>query len=189
MPLVNPISLIPPQYKILAYALIVAAIFGSGYWTGYKITANHYEAIIATMKLEAEQLKTKQAQLQAALEKEIANVKEKIVTVYVDKIKVVKEKEYVYRDQATNVVPSQYELSNGWVSLHDSSARGVDADPAASADGTPSGVKDNQALAVIVENYAACQANAEQLSALQQYVREAQKIVEQANEQIKKGNR
>jgi len=189
MPLVNPMTLIPPQYKLLAYLLIVVAIFGAGSWTGYKVTANHYTAVIATMKLEAEQLKTKQAELQAALATEIANVKERIVTVYVDKIKIVKEKEYVYRDQATNVVPSQYELSNGWVSLHDSSARGVDADATSSADGTPSGVKDNQALATVVENYGSCQANAEQLTSLQQYVREAKKAVDAANEAIRNINK
>lgn len=188
MSIVNPISLIPPQFKILAYILIVAAIFGSGYFVGHKFAKNHYTAVIATMKLEAEQLKTKQAELQTALTAEIAKVKERIVTQYVDRIKVVKEKEYVYRDQATNVVPDRTELSNGWVYLHDSSARGTDADPTRSADATSSGVEANQALATVVENYGTCQANAEQLTSLQNYVRDAKKAVDAANETIKKIN-
>jgi len=187
MPFVNPMSLIPPQYKLLAYLVIAALIFGAGSWTGYKLTKNHYTAIVATMKLEAEELKRKQAELQSALTAEIANVKEVIVTKYVDRVKIVKEKEYVYRDQATHNVPAQYELSNGWVSLHDNAARGTDADATGSSDATSSGVKDNQALAVVVENYAACNANAEQLTSLQEFVREAQKAVERANAIIKNG--
>jgi len=194
MAFVNPMTLIPPQYKLLAYIIIAALIFGAGSWTGYKVTANHYTAIIATMKLEAAELKTKQAELQSALAKEIMNVKERIVTKYVDRVKIVKEKEYVYRDQATNVVPDRAELSNGWVYLHDSSARGVDADSTRSADDTGSGIKANQALATVVENYGACQANAEQLTSLQEYVVEAKKAVDAANEAIrnineKKGNK
>jgi hypothetical protein len=186
MALVNPIGLIPPQYKILAYVLIVAAIFGAGSYTGYKFTANHYEAVISKMKEEAATLRAEKAELQTKLTAEIANVKEVIVTKYVDRIKIVKEKEYVYRDQAINNVPDRTVLSNGWVYLHDASATGdTDADPTRSADATPSGVEANQALATVAENYGACNANSEQLKSLQDFVREAQKAVEKANEIIK----
>jgi hypothetical protein len=188
MSIVNPSNLIPPQFRILAYVLIIAAIFGGGYWVGHTFAKNHYTAIIATMKLESEELKRKQAELQTALTVEIANIKERIVTQYIDRIKVVKEKEYVYRDQATNVVPDRTELSNGWVYLHDSSARGIDADPTRSADATGSGVEANQALATVVENYGTCQANAEQIASLQNYAREAKKAVDVANEKIRKIN-
>ena len=188
MSIVNPINLVPPQFRILAYVLIVAAIFGGGYWVGHTFAKNHYTAIIATMKLESEELKLKQAELQTKLTAEIAKVKERIVTQYIDRIKVVKEKEYVYRDQAINVVPDHTELSNGWVYLHDFSARGFDADPARSADATGSGVEANQALATVVENYGTCQANAEQLTSLQAYAREAKKAVDAANEEIRKIN-
>lgn len=188
MALLNPINLIPPQYKIFAYIFVVVAIFGAGLYSGYKLTSNHYETVIAKMEKEAADLRAAKIEVDAKLSAALANIKEVVVTKYVDGIKVVKEKEYVYREQATNVVPSQYELSNGWVSLHDSSARGVDADPTTSADGTPSGVKDNQALATVVENYSACQANAEQLTSLQEYVREAKKAVDNTNETIRNLN-
>jgi len=186
MNFINPITLIPPQYKIVFYALLVAAVFGAGFYTGHKFAANHYEAVISKMKEEEATLRAEKAELQTKLTAEIANVKEVIVTKYVDRIKIVKEKEYVYRDQAINNVPDHNILSDGWVYLHDTSAAGnTDADPARSSDATPSGVEANQALAVVTENYGACNANAEQLKSLQDFVREAQKAVETANEIIK----
>jgi hypothetical protein len=193
MSLVNPISLIPPQYKILVIgiliALVVAFLFGGGYYTGHTFAKNHYEAIISKMNEEAANLRAANAELQTKLTAEISNVKERIITKYVDRVRVIKQKEYVYREQATNNVPDRAELSNGWVYLHDTAAAGGDADSTRSADATGSGVEANQALAVVAENYAACNANAEQLTALQEYVREAQKAVAQANELISNKNK
>lgn len=190
----NPINLVPPQYRLAAYivaaVLLVGVLFGGGYKTGHTFATNHYTAIIAEMEKEAAQLEADKAKLQVDLANEIANVKERIVTKYVDRIKVIKEKEYVYRDKATNVVPDRVELSNGWVSLHDSATKGdTDANDSRYSDGTSSGVKANQALAVVTDNYSACRANAEQLTALQEYVREVQKVVEKANETIREYNK
>ena len=193
MGLLNPMNLIPPQYKMLAYgiiaAVIVGVLFGGGYCTGYHIAENKYVAIIKTMEAEAATLRAEKAELQVKLTAEIANVKEKIITKYVDRVRVIKEKEYVYREQATNNVPDRVELSNGWVYLHDTAAAGTDVpDSTRSADETGSGVKANQALATVTDNYAACHANSEQLTALQEYVKQVQTIVAQANEVIRKNN-
>jgi hypothetical protein len=185
----NPISLIPPQYKLAAYivaaVVIVGTLFGGGYKTGHTFASNHYTAIIAKMEVDAAKLEVEKAELQTKLTAEIANVKERIVTKYVDRVKVITRKEYIYREQATNNVPDRTELSNGWVSLHNDAATGRDADSARSSDATGSGIAANQALATITDNYAICHANAEQLTSLQQYVREVQQIVAEANELLK----
>lgn len=190
MKLFNPISLIPPQYKLVAYivaaVLVVGILFGGGYKTGHTFATNHYTAIIAQMEADAATLRAEKAELQVKLTAEIANVKERVVTKYVDRVKTIVKKEYIYREQANNNVPDRTELSNGWVYLHDSAARNSDADSTRSSDGTGSGVKANQALAVITDNYAICHANAEQLTALQEYVREVEKIVAHANEILNK---
>jgi len=189
MKFANPISLIPPQWKITAYIVIflvvVGGLFGGGFTTGHKFATNHYTTIIAQMEADAATLRAEKAELQTKLTAEIANVKERIVTKYVDRVKVITKKEYVYREQANNNVPDRTELSNGWVSLHDSAARNADADSTRSSDATGSGIAANQALAVVTENYAACHANAEQLTSLQEYVREVQRVVAEANELIK----
>ena len=186
MKIINPISLVPPQYRLAAYivaaVLIVGGLFGGGYKTGHTFASNHYTAIIAKMEADAAKLETEKAELQTKLVAEIANVKERIVTKYVDRVKVITKKEYIYREQATNNVPDRTELSNGWVSLHDDAATGRDADSTRSSDATGSGIAANQALARVTENYAACHANAEQLTSLQEYVREVQRVVAEANE-------
>lgn len=193
MNFINPVNLIPPQYKLLAYVVIavvlVGLLFGGGYKTGHTFATNHYTAIIAKMEKDAETLRADKAELQTKLTAEIANVKEKIVTKYIDRVKVITKKEYIYREQATNNVPDRTELSNGWVSLHDDAATGRDADSTRSSDATGSGVAANQALAVVTENYAACHANAEQLTSLQEYVREVQRVVAEANELIRNNNK
>jgi NAD(P)-dependent dehydrogenase (short-subunit alcohol dehydrogenase family) len=190
MALINPISLVPPQYKMLAYIVIIVVVLGAAAGLGAKVahtfTKNHYVTVIAKMNEEAATMRAEKAELERKLAAEIANIKERVITKYVDRVKVVKEKEYVYRDQAITVVPDRGELSSGWVYLHDAAAAGSDAESARSADDTPSGVKANQALAVVAENYAICHANAEQLTALQEYVREVEKIVADANEVLNK---
>ena len=146
--------LIPLQFKLIALAMIVSATFAYGYKKG----TDKGEAEIQRVANEAQSL-------QLALEQEQHNIKEKIVTEYVDKVKTVKEKEYVYVEQAKNAVPAQYNLSNGWVYIHNHST-GAEAgvsDPTRAADGSSSGIKDNEALLTIISNYSACLQNAQQI--------------------------
>lgn len=112
------------------------------------------------------------AQKEAELAKRAGEVSVKVVTEYKDKIQVVKEKEFVYVEKATNDVPTQYELSVGWVQLHDAAARGDDAKTSSYSDGTPSGIADSIALATVVSNYAICHSYRQQLISLQDWVRE-----------------
>ena len=107
-------------------------------------------------------------------------VTEKIVIEYVDRV------EEIVKWRTKNVeiiklVPSVCELPNGWVHVHDRSAQGRDAEPARAIDDTPSGIEDVEALGTIVENYASCHENREQLLALQTWIREQQQLVESIN--------
>jgi len=165
--------LIPLPYKILAIVFVVGGAFGYGFKKGNEraeVEINKFANETETLKIE--------------LEKEQNNIKEKVVTEYVDKVKVVKEKEYVLQQAATNNVPSQYNLSNGWVYIHDhatGSESGI-PDPTAAADATPSDVKDNQALLTVLTNYSVCLQNAQQLIGLQNWVIETDKSVTKQNE-------
>ena len=107
-------------------------------------------------------------------------VTEKIVIEYVDRV------EEIVKWRTKNVeiiklVPSVCELPNGWVHVHDRSAQGGNAEPARAIDDTPSGIEDVEALGTIVENYASCHENREQLLALQAWIREQQQLVESIN--------
>jgi len=168
---------IPLPYKLLALAFMLIGAFGYGYVKG----SARAEAEIARFANEAKDLEIK-------LKNEENNIKEKIVTEYVDKIQTVKEKQYVYVKQAQEVVPAQFNMSNGWVYFHDyvASSQGGNADPTRLADATSSDVKDNQALATVVDNYGTCKQNSEQLIALQDYIKKVKDSVDRANASAKK---
>lgn len=172
------LSVIPLPYRILGISLILVALVAGSVAYGYNKAENKYIAKIAKMEADSDVIKAK---LDAAL----ADVKTVVVTEYVDKIKVIKEKEYVYRDKIVTV-PSKCELSSGWVYLHDSVATGSDADTTRTTDDTSSGIKDTEALGVITENYGICKQNAEQLNSLQKWIRDSQAAVEKSNEEARK---
>jgi hypothetical protein len=162
------LSMIPFPYKLLAGLALIAGVFFYGYMKG----SAHAEAELARFSAKAN------AKI-AALEKKNAEISNNVVTEYIDRVEVIREKEYVYRDLGKNNVPGQYNLSNGWVYTHDVSASASDADPARASDATSSGIKDNTALLTIISNYANCQANAEQLRQLQQWIIDNKAAIEE----------
>jgi hypothetical protein len=167
-------GIIPTPYKILAGVLAVILLLGGTYIKG---------SMDGSFKTKAKY------ELQAAIDQGKINVlntklavnNDKIVTEYVDKWNTIKEKEYVYVDTAKNGVPGQFDVSNGWVHLHDAAAKADNADPTLASDANSSGIKDNQALAVVVSNYAQCTQYINQLSSLQNWISTQQKEVEAAN--------
>jgi hypothetical protein len=162
------LSMIPFPYKLLAGLALIAGVFFYGYMKG----SAHAEAELARFSAKAN------AKI-AALEKKNAEISNNVVTEYIDRVEVIREKEYVYRDLGKNNVPGQYNLSNGWVYTHDVSASASDADPARASDATSSGIKDNTALLTIISNYANCQANAEQLRQLQPWIIDNKAAIEE----------
>ena len=163
---------IPLPYKILIMMFLVGGAFGYGFRKGNEraeVEINKYANQVEQLKLD--------------LEKEQNNIKEKVVTQFVDKVQIVKEKEYVLQQQATEAVPAQHDLSNGWVYIHNHST-GAEAgvsDPTRAADGSSSGIKDNEALLTIISNYSTCLQNAQQLIGLQNWVSQTKKSVEESN--------
>lgn len=162
------LSMIPFPYKLLAGLALIAGVFFYGYMKG----SAYAEAELARFSAKAN------AKI-ADLEKKNAEISNNVVTEYIDRVNVIREKEYVYRDLGKNNVPGQYNLSNGWVYTHDASASASDADPARASDATSSGIKDNTALLTIISNYANCQANAEQLRQLQQWIIDNKAAIEE----------
>jgi hypothetical protein len=151
--------MIPLPYKLLAGAAIVAAVFVFGYMKGSAYAETKIAEFSATANKKI-----------ADLEKKNTELTNKVIIKYVDRVHTIKEKEIVYRDIATKSVPSQHNMSNGWVYAHDISAISGDADPARASDASPSGIKDNEALITIFSNYSRCEQNAEQLIALQKWI-------------------
>lgn len=123
-------------------------------------------------------LATAQAKGFAALfEASAARLDVKVVTQYVDRVRVIHDTtQTLQREIPSYVTPATdraFLLPVGFVRLHDAAASGVPALPAAGpADATASDVAASTAASVITDNYGTCHENAAQLSALQDWIRE-----------------
>ena len=169
------LGMIPLPYKLLAGAAMLAGVFFYGYMKG----SAYAEAELARFSAE------KSAQI-VELEKKNTEISNNVVTEYVDRTNTIREKEYVYLDTAKNSVPSQHDMSNGWVYTHDLSATSGDADSTRASDASPSGITDTTALLTIISNYANCQTNAEQLRQLQQWIIQNKEAVDAMAKEKKK---
>ena len=169
------LGMIPLPYKLLAGAAMLAGVFFYGYMKG----SAYAEAELARFSAE------KSAQI-VELEKKNTEISNNVVTEYVDRTNTIREKEYVYLDTAKNSVPSQHDMSNGWVYTHDLSATSGDADATRASDASPSGITDTTALLTIISNYANCQTNAEQLRQLQQWIIQNKEAVDAMAKEKKK---
>lgn len=167
-------GLIPLPVKIFGLIFIILGAAGWGYMKGSA------QAEIAL------------AEYQASAEKQISDLKtqnakisDNVTTQFVDRTNTIREKEIIYRDVSNNL-GSQYNLSNGWIHLHDAAAKLANPNMTLASDKSPSGIMDNTALTVVMNNYAICKQNSEQLEALQKWIRDNQAAVNAANGQKEK---
>ena len=167
--------MIPLPYKLLAIGGALVGVFFFGYMKG----SAYAEAELARFSAQ------KSAQV-AELEKKNSEISTRVVTEYVDRVNTIREKEYVYRDVVKDSVPTQHDMSNGWVYTHDLSATSGDADATRSSDASPSGIADTTALVGIITNYSRCQQNAEQLRQLQQWIIQNKEAVDAMAKEKKK---
>lgn len=159
--------MIPLPYKLLAIGALLIGVFFYGYMKG----SAYAEAELARFSAQ----KSEQV---AELERKNSAISTQVVTEYVDRTNTIREKEYVYRDIIKDSVPSQHDMSNGWVYTHDLSASAGNADSARASDASPSGITDTTALLAIIRNYAICQSNSVQLVELQRWISENKMAVD-----------
>ena len=167
--------MIPLPYKLLAIGAALVGVFVFGYMKG----SAYAEAELARFSAQ----KSEQV---AELERKNSAISTQVVTEYVDRTNTIREKEYVYLDAAKNSVPSQHDMSNGWVYTHDISAISGDADSTRASDASPAGITDTTALVGIITNYSRCQQNAEQLRQLQQWIIQNKEAVDAMAKEKKK---
>lgn len=161
---------IPLPYQIAAVAFLIAGAFGGGYIKG----SARADAEIARAAAEA------QAQI-VELQTQQATTNTQIVTKYVDRVRTVLVENNRNAQLIANLPSSSIKLANRWVYLHDVAATGGNADTTRAVDAAASPFTDSDALRTISDNYSACRQNAQQLEALQQWIRDTQKNVEEVN--------
>ena len=127
--------------------------------------------------------RTKAKELQAEIDRKNAvssEVTEKIVTQYVDRVKIVKEKgdvivkhvpKYITKESDANCV-----IPKSFVVLHDSASRNEIPDAAGTIDDSASTTKLSTVIETVAGNYTIYYETAEQLKALQDWVKQQEKI-------------
>lgn len=158
-------SLISWPYRLLALAAFGIALFGFGWLKGASHVQAQWDAATTTQQ---------QAQAQVQIQQAEATVQ--VVTQYVDRIKVVREKGDTLIQEIPVYVPVQADAActvhHGFVSLHDAAAAGELPTAPRDADAPAEGLALSAVAATVVTNYQTCHENAEQLKALQDWIRQ-----------------
>ena len=158
-------SVVAWPYRLLALAAFGIALVGFGWLKG----ANHVQA-----QWDAATAAQQQAQAQVQIQQTEATVQ--VVTQYVDRIQIVREKADTLIQEVPVYVPVQADAActvhRGFVSLHDAAAAGELPEPARDADAPAEGLALSAVATTVVSNYQTCIENAEQLKALQDWIRQ-----------------
>jgi hypothetical protein len=149
-------------------ASIAILVFGV-YMEGGIATQEKWEARVAEMKLEMAKKETASAE-----------VTTKVVTKYINKVQIVKEKGNDIIKQVpvyiTKDADAKCAVPTGFVVLHDSASRNEVPDPTRKVDGTTSEVKISGVAETVIDNYTTYHQVAEQLKSLQEWIKLQQSI-------------
>lgn len=158
-------SVIPWPYRLLALAVLGVALVGFGWIKGASHVRAQWDAAIQQQALKTAAIRERQAQ---------ATVK--VITQYVDRIRVVREKGDTIFKEVPVYVPVQADaacsINRGFVRLHDAAVAGELPEPAGDADAAATGIALSAVAGTLAANYQTCHENAEQLRALQAWVSE-----------------
>jgi len=158
-------NLIPWPYRWLAVAALAVALIGFGWIKGAGHVQAQWDAAAQHQNLQATAIRERQAQTTV-----------KVVTQYVDRIRVVRAKGDTIIKEVPVDVPVQADaactINRGFVRLHDAAAAGELPEPARDADAAATGIALSAVAGTVAANYQTCHENAEQLRALQAWVSE-----------------
>jgi len=157
-------SLIPWPYRLLALAALAVALIGFGWVTGAGHVQAQWDAAVQQQSQQTAAIRERQAQATA-----------KVVTEYVDRVRIVREKGDTIIKEVPVYVPVQADaactINRGFVRLHDAAAAGELPEPAGGADAPAAGLALSAVAETVTANYQTCHENAEQLRALQVWIR------------------
>ena len=153
-------TLIAWPYRLLALIALAVALLGFGWVKGAAHVQAQWDAAVQQQTLQVVALRQKQAE---------ATVK--VVTQYVDRVRIVREKGKTIIQEVPVYVPVQADAScainRGFVRLHDAAAAGELPEPARAVDAAAAGIALSAVAGTVAANYQICHENAEQLRALQ----------------------
>ena len=157
--------LLGPIGRWLIVLTLIAASYGAAYMKGRTHGWDKREAIAV------EEARETVAQM-ASIAAKRATITERVVTQYVDRIKVIRGRNEAITTEVIRFVPSDdCLLDPRWRVLHDAAASNVLPSTPEGTDGTGQSTQAD-AIATVAENYARYHEVATRLGALQQWLRE-----------------
>lgn len=152
--------------QILLGIALLGALAGYAWLTGQRIDAAETRATTAESSAAA-----------ARSDLAASQASEHIVTKYVDRVQIVRERGATIIQKVPVYVTAQADshciVPVGFVRLHDAAATSTTLpDPAGPADAQPSGLALSTLAGTVVDNYTTCHATAENLTTLQDWVRD-----------------
>lgn len=166
LPILPPAHIPAWAIKLALALTITLAAFAYGYHKGSARIQAAWDQEKAAQALAAQTEATR-----------TASVAVKTVTRYIDRVRLVQGRTKTITTEVPIYVPVEADadctVNRGFVRLHNAAAAG-DAlpEPAGAADAAPAGLALSALAGIVVENYGACHQTAEQLTALQDWVRE-----------------
>jgi hypothetical protein len=156
-------------YRLPIQVVSISVLVFGVYMEGGISNQEKWEAKVAEAKLEMAKKETASAETTT-----------KVVTKYINKVQIVKEK----GDEIIKQVPvyiskdadAKCDVPTGFVMLHDSASRNEVPDSTRKVDGTTSSVKISGVAETVIDNYTTYYQVAEQLRSLQEWIKEQQKI-------------
>lgn len=151
-------------YKIIAATASAAALFAFGWLKGMEHVQGKWDAETARIAL-------------ADVNLELYRTKEtvRVVTEYVDRVQVVREKGATIVKEVKVYVPDdRCTVPVGFVRVHNAAATGGALIAPGIIDAAPAGIALSDVAGTVTSNYTRCRENAEQLIALQEWVRAMQ---------------
>ena len=156
-------SLISWPYSVLALVMAVGISLGLGWMAGSQHVQARWDTTKATQQRAVAEVQARQSE---------ATVR--VVTKYVDRVQVVRERGDTILKEVPIYVPVQADAActvhRGFVSLHDAAAAGELPTAPGDPDAPAEGLALSAVAATVVTNYQICHENAEQLKALQGWI-------------------
>ena len=151
-------TLIPGLYRWLAMALLAVTLVAFGWVKGATHVQAEWDFQVSKQAVQVAMVKGRQAE---------ATVR--VVTQYVDRVKVLRETGETIIKEVPVYVPIEADAAcvvpGGFVRLHNAAAAGRIPDAAGVADATPAGIALSTVASTVADNYQRCHENTEQLTA------------------------
>lgn len=169
---IDPIRAAVAPYALVIKVVALVLLFGFGLWKLHAYGEARYEAGQANVQAKWDKSVERGRKEVERLRTAASKVTVRTETVYVDRVKVIREKgNALVREVPVFVSADSDDLPGGWRLLHDAAARGESVpDTSAIADAAPVTAQD--AATTVIDNYAASHEIAQRLISLQDWVRD-----------------